>query len=369
MNDNRKMQRRMFLRTVALGGAAATATTLTSSMFPRKAFSQSKEEWRVINNWGQEPNEHFKLFAKMVSEGTDGLITIKFYGPGKIVPFPKTIEAVGDGTVEMGTGSPSFWKKKVPAMIFLHNTPFGLTAHEQNAWFGFGGGQELADKVYAEVGCKFFPFGNTGCQMGGWFNKEINSMSDFKGLKIRIGGFGGETLKAAGAEVISLPFSKIIPALKSGEIEAAELVGPYFDMDYGYHKLAKYYYYPAWHEPSGSFDLFINKAKWEAQSPKVKAVITAAAATINNRRLCDRDARNISALTKLTDEHGVQLKEFPDELLKELALLSDKIVREHAANDKLSEEIFNSIMDFRKSAANWSAISVQPYLAARSAIL
>ena len=144
MKEDKKMQRRAFLRTVTLGGVA-TAATLTS-ISPRKVFSQSKEEWRAINNWGQEPNDHMKLFAKMVSEGTEGLITIKFYGPGKIVPFPKTIEAVGDGTVEMGTGTPSFWKQKVPPMAYLHNTPFGLTAQEQNAWFAFGGGKRLLIK-------------------------------------------------------------------------------------------------------------------------------------------------------------------------------------------------------------------------------
>ena len=367
MKENERMQRRMFLRTVTVGGLA-TAATLTS-MSPRKVFSQSKEEWRVINAWSQKPNAHMELFAKMVSEGTEGLITIKFYGPGKIVPFPKTIEAVADGTVEMGTGQPSFWTKKVPAMAYLQNTPFGLTAQEQNTWFEFSGGQELADKVYAEAGCKFFPFGNTGCQMGGWFNKEINSISDFKGLKIRIGGFGGETLKAAGAEVVSLPFGKIAPALKDGTIEAAEVAGPFPDIYLGFHKVAKYYYYPAWHEPSGAFDLFINKAKWDAQSSKVKAVITAAAAAINSRILCDRVARNSAALAKLTSEHGVQLRQFPDELLKELADLSEKVVRERASKDKLSEEILNSIIEFRKSAANWTAISLQPYLAARSAIL
>ena len=367
MKENKRMQRRMFLRTVALGGVA-TAATLTS-MSPRKVYSQSKEEWRVINNWGQEPNDHMKLFAKMVSEGTEGLITIKFYGPGKIVPFPNTIEAVGDGTVEMGTGSPSFWARKVPPMAYLHNTPFGLTAQEQNTWFEYGGGQELADKVYAEVGCKFFPFGNTDCQMGGWYNKEINSISDFKNLKIRMGGFGGETLKAADAEVVSLPLSKVAQAMKDGEIEAAEFAGPFHDMLFGFHKMAKYYYYPAWQEPSGSFDLFINKAKWDGLSSKVRAVITAAASAINSRRLCDRDARNGAALAKFTGEHNGQLRQFPDELLKELALLSDKVVREHASKDKLSEEILNSIIEFRKSAANWAAISEQPYLVARSAIL
>jgi TRAP-type mannitol/chloroaromatic compound transport system substrate-binding protein len=367
MKEDERMQRRRFLRTVALGGVATTASL--TSIIPRKAFSQSKEEWRVINAWSQKPNAHMVLFAKMVSEGTEGLITIKFYGPGKIVPFPKTIEAVGDGTVEMGTGAPNFWERKIPPMAYLHNTPFGLTAQEQNTWFEFGGGQELADKVYAEAGCKFFPFGNTSCQMGGWFNKEINSISDFKGLKIRIGGFGGETLKAAGAEVVSLPFRKIVPALKDGTIEAAELAGPFPDIYLGFHKIAKYYYYPAWHEPSGAFDLFINKAKWDAQSSKVKAVITAAAAAINSRILCDRVARNSAALTKLTGEHGVQLRQFPDELLKELADLSEKVLRERASKDKLSEEVLNSIVEFRKSAASWTAISLQPYLTARSAIL
>ena len=367
MKENKRMQRRRFLRTVALGGVA-TAATLTS-ISPHRAFSQSKEEWRAINNWGQEPNEHMKLFAKMVSEGTEGRVTIQFYGPGKIVPFPKTIEAVGDGTVEMGTGHPGFWAQKMPAMTFLHNIPFGLTPQEQNAWFEFGGGQELADKVYGEAGCKFFPFGNTSCQMGGWFNKEINSMSDFKGLKIRIGGFGAETLKAAGAEVVPLPFSKIIPAMKDGEIEAAEFTGPLHDMNFGFHNVAKYYYYPAWHEPSGAFDLFINKAKWDAQSLQIKAVITAAAAAINNRILCWRMARNSTALAKLTSEHGVQLKQFPDELLEELALLSDKVVREHASKDKLSEEILNSIIEFRKNAANLAGVSLEPYLSARAAII
>ena len=367
MKEDKKIHRRMFLRTVALGGVA-TAATLTS-MSPRKVFSQSKEEWRAITAWGEEPNEHMKLFAKMVNEGTEGLLTIKFYGRGELVPFPKTIEAVGDGTVEMGTGSPSFWKRNIPPMAYLHNTPFGLTAQEQNTWFAFGGGQELADEVYAKVGCKFFPFGNTGCQMGGWYNKEINTIDDFKGLKIRMGGFGGETLKAAGAEVVSIPLPKVAQAMKDGEIEAAEFAGPYHDKGYKFHEMARYYYYPAWQEPSGALDLFINKAKWDAQSDKIKAVITASAAAINSRILCFRDARNSEALAELTGEHGVQLKQFPDELLKELAFHSDKVVREHASKDKLSEEILNSVTEFRKIAANWTAISEQPYLAARSAVL
>jgi TRAP-type mannitol/chloroaromatic compound transport system substrate-binding protein len=325
MKEDERMQRRMFLRTVALGGVATTAA-LTST-FPSTAFSQSKEEWRMINIWAQEPNHNLKLFSKMVSEGSEGRIAIKFYGPGKIVPPLKTIEAVADGTVEMGTALPILWARKVPAMAYLVCVPFGLTAQEQNAWFEFGGGQELADKIYAKVGCKFFPFGNTGLQMGGWFKKEINSISDLKGLKIRVGGLGGETLKAAGAEVVSLPLGKTAQALKNGEIEAAEVVGPAYDMDAGFHKLAKYYYYPAWQEPSAAFDLFINKAKWDALPSRIRAVIASAAAAINNRVLCDYVARNSAALAKLTSEHGVQLRQFPDKVLKELAHLSEQMLK------------------------------------------
>jgi TRAP-type mannitol/chloroaromatic compound transport system substrate-binding protein len=239
MKEDKRMQRRRFFQTIAYGGMATTAA-LTST-FPRPAFSQSNEEWRLINIWGQEPSPLMKSFAEMVSEGTEGQITIRFYGPGKIVPPPKTIDAVADGTVEMGTASPLFWARKVPAMVYLTCIPFGLTAQEQNAWFEFGGGQELADRAYAEVECKFFPFGNTGMQMGGWFNKEINSIDDLKGFKIRIGGLGGAILKAVGAEVVSLPLGKVTQALKDGEIDAAEYIGPVHDMNAGFHKLAKYY--------------------------------------------------------------------------------------------------------------------------------
>jgi len=176
-------------------------------------------------------------------------------------------------------------------------------------------------------------------------------------------------LKAAGAEVVSVPMSKLTQALKDGEIEAVEFAGPNIDMNRGFHKLTKYYYYPAWHEPSGAFDLFINKAKWDALPSDVKAVITAAAGAINSRKLCYRMATNCAALAKLKDEHGVQLKQFSDELLKELALLSDNVLKEHASKDKLSEEILNSITEFRKNAAGLAAVQLQPYLAARSAVL
>jgi TRAP-type mannitol/chloroaromatic compound transport system substrate-binding protein len=176
-------------------------------------------------------------------------------------------------------------------------------------------------------------------------------------------------LKAAGAEVVSVPMSKLTQALKDGEIEAVEFAGPNIDLNRGFYKLTKYYYYPAWHEPSGTFDLFINKAKWDAQSSEVKAVITAAAGAVNSHKLCYRMANNCAALAKLTGEHSVQLKQFPDELLKELAVLSDEVLREHASKDKHGEEILNSITEFRTNAVGLAAVQMQPYLAARSAVI
>jgi len=176
MKRDESMQRRMFLRTVAAGSIATTAAI--ASTFPRPAIAQGKMEWRIINVWGEEPSPWLRLFAKLVSEESEGRMTIRCYGPGQIVPLFETIDAVAEGKVEMGTAASPFWARKVPAMAYIYTIPFGLTAQEQNAWFEFGGGQELADKVYGEVGCKFFPFGNTGLQMGGWFNKEINSITD-----------------------------------------------------------------------------------------------------------------------------------------------------------------------------------------------
>ena len=255
-------------------------------------------------------------------------------------------------------------------MMFLALVPFGLTAQEQNAWFEFGGGQEFADKIYADLGCKFFLCGNSGAQMGGWFKNEINSIAALKGIKMRIGGYGGAAMKSLGVELVKLPFSgkAINQALKEGKIEAAEWMGPAPDLEAGLYTNAKYYYYPAWHEPSAAMDLFINKSKWDALPNDYKAVIKTAAAAVNNRILCYNCYINSSALSKLVNEHNVQLREYPSDMLQKFRQISDQILKGQASKDKLTQEVLDSIWRFQKEATGWSEVSLQSFLNARNQI-
>ncbi len=356
------MKRREFL-TVATAGAVAAAT------FPTPALSQGRMEWRMVTTWPKNfpgLGTGANLLGEMITRGTDGRITVKVFGAGEIVPAFESINAVAGGTVEMGNGAPYYWKGKVPASQFIASLPFGLTAQEMNAWFQYGGGQELADKVYKELGCKFFPAGNTGVQMGGWFNKEINSPEDYKGLKMRIPGLGGEVVKAAGGNVVNLPGGEIPPALASGAIDATEWVGPYNDLAFGLYKSAKYYYYPGWHEPATVLDSFINIKIWEKLPSDLKAIVEAAHTAVNQLVLSEFVARNNDSLSQLINKHGVVLKKFPDSLLNRLGELSGQVINDLASKDPLSREVLDSILKFRKDAIAWSKLSEQTYLAARS---
>ncbi|MPY68999.1 MAG: ABC transporter substrate-binding protein, partial [Alphaproteobacteria bacterium] len=256
--------------TGAAGGVAAAAA---ASSFPAPALSQGKMEWRMVTTWPKNfpgLGTGANLLADMITKGTEGRLSVKVFGAGEIVPAFESMDAVGSGTVEMGHGAPYYWKGKVAAAQYLASVPFGMNAQEQNAWFQYGNGQKLADKIYRNMGAKFFPSGNTGTQMGGWFNKEIKSPADYKGLKMRIPGLGGEVVKAAGGNVINLPGGEIPPALASGAIDATEWVGPYNDLAFGLYKSAKYYYYPGWHEPATLLENFINLNAWEKLPVDIK---------------------------------------------------------------------------------------------------
>jgi TRAP-type mannitol/chloroaromatic compound transport system substrate-binding protein len=258
--------------------------------------------------------------------------------------------------------------QKVPAADFLI-MPFGLTAQEYNAWLEFGGGLELVGKIYGQIGCKYFPAGNTGLQMGGWFAKEINSIEDLKRLKIRISGFGAEAMKALGAEPYDVaPWSDDAKhAMKSGKLDAFELGRPSSDLANELHKQYKYYYYPAWHEPSVPRALIINSTKWDALPSHLKTITSTAASWLNyqdNIRIVD-DAKALEILVK---EHGVQLRQFPESVLKELAKVSYQIMSERASQDKLSQEVFDSIMMFKKRISPWAKVSLQTYLTARGSV-
>ncbi len=362
-----KIERRDFLKTATLSTAAAAATVTGS--FAAPAIAQGAIAWRMQTTWpknfpglGTGANKLAELIGRM----SGGRLTVEVFGAGEIVPAFETMDAVASGTIEMGHGAPYYWKGKVAATQFIASTPFGLNVAEQNSWLEFGGGQELADRVYKELGCKFFASGNTGVQAGGWFNKEINSTEDYKGLKMRIPGLGGEVVKAAGGNVVNLPGGEISPALQSGAIDATEWVGPYNDLAFGLYKSAKFYYYPGWHEPATILDNFINLRAWDGLDDELKNVIEVANAYTNQYVINEFMANNNAALNVLVDKHGVVLKKFPDSVLNALGKLSGEVIGDLASQDALSTEVLASILAFRKQAIGFAKYSEQAFYNARS---
>ena len=326
-------------------------------------------QWRLVTTWPKSYpglGTGADLLGDIITRGSDGRLSIKVHGAKEIVPAFESLDAVAGGTVEMGHGAPYYWKGKVAASQFIASVPFGMTAQEVNAWFQYGNGQKLADRIYKEMGCKFFPSGNTGVQMGGWFNKEINSLSDYKGLKMRIPGLGGEVVKAAGGNVVNLPGGEIPPALASGAIDATEWVGPYNDLAFGLYKSAKFYYYPGWHEPATVLDNFINIKAWEKLPGDLKALVSAANTAVNQLVRREFTARNNAALATLINKHKVVLKKFPDSVLNGLGGLAGQGMNEIASMDKLSREVMDDYLRFRKGAIAQSKRSEQTYLAARA---
>ncbi len=362
-----KLERRDFLKKATFSTAAVAAVAVSS--FPKPAISQGLMKWRMGTTWPKNfpgLGVGANRLAEFIGKASGGRLTVEVYGAGEIVPAFETMDAVSSGTLEMGHGAPYYWKGKVPATQFIASVPFGMNVMEQNAWVQQGGGQALADKVYAQLGCKFFASGNTGVQAGGWFNKEINSLEDYKGLKMRIPGLGGEVVKAAGGNVVNLPGGEIPPALQSGAIDATEWVGPYNDLAFGLYKSAKFYYYPGWHEPATLLDNFINLKAWNKLDGELQAIVEQANAYTNQSVLNEFVANNNAALETLRKKHGVVLKKFPDEVLNGLGGLAGQVISDLAAQDSLSQEVMSSILSFRSQAIAYAAFSEQAFYNARS---
>jgi TRAP-type mannitol/chloroaromatic compound transport system substrate-binding protein len=376
------MKRRDFVAGVtgAVVGGAATYGVLKNkskpadkkSAMPAPAINKGLLEWRLVTTWPKNfpgLGTGANLLGDLITKGSGGHLTVKVFGAKEVVPAFESLDAVANGTVQMGHGAPYYWKGKQAASQFLASVPFGMTAQEVNAWYQWGNGQKLADEVYGKMGCKFFPSGNTGVQAGGWFNKEMNSLDDYKGLKMRIPGLGGEVVKAAGGNVINLPGGEIPPALQSGALDATEWVGPYNDLAFGLYKSAKYYYFPGWHEPATVLDNFINMKAWESLPGDLKAVVETANAAVNQIVLSEFVARNNAALSTLVNKHNVQLRGFPDEILKGLGGLAKQVMNDIASKDPLSRKVMDDYNKFRADAAEWSSRSEGAYLPARQKAL
>jgi len=359
------MKRREFLTRAGAGSLIAGSALGVSNI----AKAKPEYKWKMVTTWprnfpGLGTGANF--LAKLITDMSGGRIDVKVYGAKELVPAFEVFNAVSTGNAEMGHGAAYYWKGKSEAAQFFSAVPFGLNAQEMNSWLYHGGGLDLWKELYAEFNLIPAAAGNTGVQMGGWFNREIKSLADLKGLKMRIPGLGGEVLKRAGGTPISLPGGDIYTSLQSGAIDATEWVGPYNDLAFGFYKVAKYYYYPGWHEPGTTLEAIINKKAFEALPKDLQSIVTNACRVANQDMLAEYTARNNDALQTLVHVHKVNLKAFPNDVLKKLHTLSDEVLTELAAKDKHSTKVYASFKKFRNNVAQWHNISELAYYNARN---
>jgi len=376
MKKGVSMKRKIFLRSVTTAAVAPAAFMKTA--FQHFNITHGKVEFQMVTVFRVTATH--ERFAQIIAEISDGQLLISLQSRGQR-SSSDVIDDISSGKIEMGLGGFLFTPsekegtarvQKVPAADF-QLMPFGLTAREYNGWIEYGGGLKLLDRIHDQIGCKYFPAGNTGMQMGGWYAREINTIDDLKGLRIRISGFGAEVMKAVGAEPYDgAPWSDDAQrALMNGRLDAFERGGPAGDLSAGLHTYdkLKYYYYPDWHEPSVPKSLFINRDKWNALPFRLQTIISTGARWLNYHGLIDRIALNGAALASLVQEHGVTLRQFPEEVLNELAKVTNQILRERASRDELSQAVFDSIIQFRQKVSPWAMVSLQPFLKARGGLI
>lgn len=359
------ISRKSFLKKSSIV-AAASATGLLASCGAKDESSSAaihtskKYEWKMATTWPP----HFPImgegadrFAKDVEIMSGGQMKIQVYGGGELIPPFETFDAVSQGMVEMGHSASYYWAGKSPASQFFPGVPFGMNPQETNAWLYYGGGLELWRELYSNYNLIPFPAGNTGFQMGGWFNKKVNSMEDIKGLKMRIPGLGGKVFSEAGGVPILSPVGEIYTNLERGVIDATEWVGPYHDYLMGFYKIAKYYYYPGWHEPSGALELIINKSAYQQLPKNLQEIISTAAKALNVSMLSEFEKLNIEYLEKIESEKSVEILRFSDGILEALKKITKNVLTEITSKDEMSLKIYNSYSKFQNSISKWSNFS------------
>ncbi len=355
-------ERRGFIKKLGLGAAALGAGLATKTA---PAFAKKKTfRWKMVTTWPPHfpvLGEGADLFAQWVEEMSEGRLKISVYGGGELVPPLGVFDAVSQGTVEMGHGAAYYWAGKAPAAQFFAAVPFGFNAQGMNAWILTGGGMKLWEEVYAPFNVKPLLAGNTGVQMGGWFNKEINTIDDFKGLKMRIPGLGGKVIAKAGGNAVLVAGGEIYTNLDRGVIDATEWVGPYHDLKMGFYKAAKYYYYPGWHEPGTALEAIVSKKAWDSLPKDLQAIIQAAAYKSNIWMLSEFETKNNDALQVLINKHHVQLRQFPEPVLKNLKKLSVEVLNELAAKDPMSKKVYAAFLEFQKNMNAWDKLTEEQY--------
>lgn len=329
-------------------------------------------EWKIITTWPKGLpglGSAAENLARYIEEMSGGRMTVHVYGAGEIVPAFEVFDAVSQGVADAGHGAAYYWKGKIPSSVFFTAVPFGMTAQEMNGWFHYGGGLEVWREAYASANVVPFVGGSTGVQMGGWFRNEIKSLDDIRGLKMRIPGLAGEVFARVGGTSVRIPGGEIYTSLQTGVIDAVEWVGPYNDLALGLHQVAKYYYYPGWHEPGAMLEFIVNKDSLEALPADLQAIVTYAARAANQDMLDEFTARNNRALRELVEEHGVQVRRFPDDVLEALYAASRDAMEQLVADDPMAARVYASYKAFYDDVRAYHHISEQAYINARDQVI
>jgi TRAP-type mannitol/chloroaromatic compound transport system substrate-binding protein len=356
----------LFSLFVACGEEPQSTNTATQDATAHS--EQTVYRWKLITSWpknlpalGTSP-EHF---ADIVEKMSNGRMQIKVFGANELVGGLEVFDAVSQGVAEIGHTGAYYWQGKIAGTPFFSTIPFGLTGTEMNAWLSHGGGNELWQEIYAPFNLIPMRGGNSGTQMFGWFNKEINSLEDLQGLKMRIPGLGGEVFSRAGGTPVTMQVSEVFTAMQTGALDATEFVSPFNDMAAGYHTVADYYYYPGWHEPGSTLETLFNKSAFEALPQDLQEILKAGTEVMNQLLLDELTARNNEALRVLVEEHGVELRKLPDDVLIKLRQISEQVVNELAESDEATRRIYESYKSFQEGVENYHNIAEEAYVEAR----
>lgn len=350
------MQRRSFIKNATAGAVASSLAV------PALAQALPSIKWRLASSFPKSLDTIFgaaDVFSKRVLALTGGKFEIRSFAGGEIVPATQVMDAVKDGTVPIGHTASYYYFGKDPTFAFDCAVPFGLTSRQQSAWFDQGGGRELLREFFKGHGIINFMGGNTGVQMGGWFRKEINTVADLKGVKMRIGGFAGRVISQLGMVPQQLAGGDVYPALEKGTIDAAEWVGPYDDEKLGFYKVAPFYYAPGWWESGPQLSFYINIKEWEKLPKEYQAAIEAASYEAHVVMQAEYDARNPAALARLL-KNGVKLRTFSDEIMEASYKAANAVMEEEASKNAKFKKIYEPWKRFRQDQNTWASVAEEP---------
>jgi TRAP-type mannitol/chloroaromatic compound transport system substrate-binding protein len=308
------LDRRSFIRTAGTMGAAAATAGLAAP-----AIAQGNITWRMVTTWPKNfpgLGVGAQRLADRITAASGGRLTVQVFSAGELVPPLQSLDAVIDGTAEMSHGAAYYWQNKSPALSFFTGVPYGMTSRELTAWIRYMGGQEIWDEIYDQFGVQGFLSGDTGTQAGGWFRNELTGVSDVQGLRFRTPGLGGRVWEKLGATVTNMAAGEIFQALQSGTLDAAEFVGPYNDLALGFYQVAKNYYFPSFVEPGLATELVVDKAKYQALPDDLQALIKDISQAEYDQVASDFYANDPRALQTLINDHGVNVMQFPEEILQ-----------------------------------------------------